>query len=231
MKKYKLIFLLGLSLSFTLQAKPLTSFYAAKREAVKIYQSHPISFYCGCDIKWNGKKGTPDLNGCGYKVRKQLRRASRIEWEHVLPAYWFGHQRQCWQTGGRKYCERHDKTFKIIESDLHNLTPAIGEVNGDRSNFRYSQWNSYRGAYYGKCKMKVDFKTKQAQPPVRARGQIARIYLYMHQKYNLKLSTAQRKLMNAWNKTYPVTTWECQKDQKVAKIQGNHNPFVFEQCH
>ncbi|WP_411020426.1 endonuclease, partial [Salmonella sp. ZJLS19Sal_0228] len=81
----------------------------------------------GCDIQWQGKKGTPDLKGCGYQVRKQEKRASRIEWEHVVPAWQFGHQLQCWQQGGRKQCSRHDTAFKRMEADLHNLTPAIGE--------------------------------------------------------------------------------------------------------
>ncbi|VDZ76879.1 endonuclease I [Salmonella bongori] len=58
---------------------------------------------------------------------------------------------------------------------MHNLQPAIGEVNGDRGNFMYSQWNSGEGQY-GQCAMKVDFKAKIAEPPARARGAIARTY-------------------------------------------------------
>ncbi len=117
-----------LALSSAAIAAPPSSFSAAKREAVKIYADHPTSFYCGCDIKWQGKKGIPDLASCGYQVRKQEKRASRIEWEHVVPAWQFGHQRQCWQNGGRKNCTRNDNVFKSMEADLHNLTPAIGEV-------------------------------------------------------------------------------------------------------
>ncbi|VDZ67872.1 Extracellular deoxyribonuclease Dns (plasmid) [Klebsiella aerogenes] len=54
-----------------------------------------------------------------------------------------------------------------MESDMHNLQPAVGEVNGDRGNFMYSQWNGGDGQY-GQCAMKVDFKDKVAEPPVRA---------------------------------------------------------------
>lgn len=234
MYKTKLILFITLTLSFLFSAstfaKPLSSFSSAKKAAVKIYRSHPVSFYCGCDIKWQGKKGIPDLQSCGYKVRKQERRANRIEWEHVVPAWWFGHQRQCWQKGGRKNCEHTDKGFKLIEADLHNLTPAIGEVNGDRSNFRFSQWHGAYGANYGQCAMKINFKSRIAEPPESSRGQIARIYLYMHKKYKLSMSSAQRKLINTWNKLHPVTKWECERDKKIAKIQGNHNPFVFTQC-
>ncbi|SUH35021.1 endonuclease I [Salmonella enterica subsp. enterica] len=47
---------------------------------------------------------------------------------------------------------------------MHNLQPAIGEVNGDRGNFMYSQWNGGEGQY-GQCAMKVDFKAKLAERP------------------------------------------------------------------
>jgi hypothetical protein len=101
-------------------------------------------------------------------VRKNENRASRVEWEHVVPAWQFGHQRQCWQDGGRKNCAK-DPEYRKMESDMHNLQPAVGEVNGDRGNFMYSQWNGGEGQY-GQCAMKVDFKDKVAEPPARARG-------------------------------------------------------------
>ncbi|MGD8112826.1 deoxyribonuclease I [Vibrio sp. TRT 17S01] len=211
-------------------AAPPTSFSSAKKTAVKIYQDHPISFYCGCDINWQGKKGTPDLASCGYQVRKQQKRASRIEWEHVVPAWQFGHQRQCWQSGGRKNCSRNDKAFRQMEADLHNLTPAIGEVNGDRSNYNFSQWNGIDGVSYGRCEMQVNFKQRKVMPPDRAKGSIARTYLYMSKEYGFRLSKQQRNLMTAWNKMYPVNDWECERDKRIAKIQGNHNPFVEQAC-
>ena len=207
-----------------------TSFAKSKKIAVEIYQTHPVSFYCGCPIKWINKKGVPELAQCGYQVRKQQRRANRIEWEHVVPAWQFGHQLQCWQKGGRKNCTRNDKQFKSMEADLHNLVPAIGEVNGDRSNFRFSQWNGSKGAFYGQCAFKVDFKGRVAEPPAQSRGAIARTYLYMNNEYKFNLSKAQRQLMEAWNKQYPVSTWECTRDERIAKIQGNHNQFVYKAC-
>ncbi|ELS3717101.1 endonuclease I family protein [Vibrio fluvialis] len=218
-----------LAASFAWASAP-ASFSQAKKEAVKIYQNHPVSFYCGCDIQWQGKKGTPDLQGCGYQVRKQKTRASRIEWEHVVPAWQFGHQLQCWQKGGRKECSRNDTAFKRMEADLHNLTPAIGEVNGDRSNLNFSQWNGTDGATYGQCEMQVNFQQRKVMPPERARGAIARTYLYMSEEYGFRLSKSQTQLMQVWNRQYPVDKWECERDQRIFKIQGNHNPFVRQQC-
>jgi deoxyribonuclease-1 len=121
------------------------SFGQAKTQLKKIYKEAPESFYCGCDIKWLSKKKlVPEVSHCGYQARNPLtkkgkvnKRAKRIEWEHVVSAWEFGHQLQCWQNGGRKACKKVS-AFKAMEGDLHNLVPAIGEVNADRSNFRFN---------------------------------------------------------------------------------------------
>ncbi len=163
--------------SFTVAETP-SSFRAAKKEAVKIYLDQKTTFYCRCDIEWKGKKGAgkPDHASCNYEVRKQLKRASRTEWEHVMPAWQFGHQLQCWQTGKRKNCSKNNPKFKTMESDLHNLVPAIGEVNGDRSNYKFTDWNG-KSYQHVRCPTIVDLKARQVQPPTQARGAIARTYL------------------------------------------------------
>ena len=209
-------------------AQTLNTFSQAKAAAARIHQDAPGTFYCGCRIVWQGKKGTPDLASCGYQVRKNAARAQRIEWEHVVPAWQFGHQRQCWQDGGRKNCTQDD-VYRQIETDLHNLQPSIGEVNGDRGNFMYGQWNGGE-SQYGQCAMKIDFKNKVAQPPERARGAIARTYFYMRDHYQLRLSPQQTQLFTAWDKLYPVTPWECTRETRIAAIQGNHNPYVQQAC-
>jgi deoxyribonuclease I len=208
------------------------TFVEAKKALQQIYKAHPDqpSFYCGCDIRYQGKKMSPDWASCGYQPRKQATRASRIEWEHIVPAWEFGHQHQCWQAGGRKNCVATDKVFALMEGDMHNLVPAVGEVNGDRANFRYSDWGA-QADQYGHCSMVVDFAGKRVQPPVRSRGAIARTYLYMARQYKLRIAEQQLKLFTAWDRRYPVTPWECQRDALIAQAQGNHNPFVEEQCH
>lgn len=230
MLRLVLLFLVALSLSANARTPVFhqNNFRQAKEFAARIHADAPGSFYCGCAIRWQGKKGVPNLRSCGYQVRKDANRAKRIEWEHVVPAWAFGHQRQCWQNGGRKACAK-DKGYRRIESDLHNLQPALGEVNGDRANFAYSQWNG-PSEQYGRCEMKVDFKGERAEPPARARGAIARTYFYMRDQYKLRLSRQQTQLFTAWDRLYPVTAWECQRDNRIASVQGNHNPYVQRAC-
>lgn len=182
--------------------------------------------YCECNWRWVGKSaGRIIPDSCGVSTRAQPVRSARIEWEHIVPAHAFGHQRQCWRTGGRRNCESTDPVFKAMEADLHNLTPVVGELNADRSNYRFGMIEGEPRAY-GRCDFEVDFKRRVAEPPEQARGMIARAYLYMHEKYQLSMSKSQQQLMTAWNRQYPPTAWELERDSRIARIMGTHNPFV-----
>ncbi|TAA43678.1 endonuclease [Corallincola spongiicola] len=230
---YRVLFFALFSLFLSVQAlADEYSFSQAKRQLKSLYagQLEPTSFYCGCRFQTQGKKLIPDLTSCGYQVRKEKKRASRIEWEHIVPAWEYGHQKQCWQNGGRKNCGKRSTAFKAFEGDMHNLVPAIGEVNGNRSNFRFGVVTSSKYGSYGQCPMKVDFKQRVAEPPQRARGWIARIYFYMADKHGVKLSSKQRKLFQAWDKQFPPTDSECQHQQAVAALQGDINRYTADKC-
>ncbi len=199
------------------------NFTSAKKQAILIYQDRQQTFYCGCKYSGN-KKLIPNLSSCGYQVRKQERRANRIEWEHIVPAWVFGHQLQCWQDGGRKNCKKNPK-FKAMEADLYNLAPSIGEVNGDRSNYGFTLLPEVPDMY-GRCNFKVDFKRRKAEPPAAKRGMIARTYLYMAHRYKLKLSKKEMQLFQAWNRMYAPTHWEIERNRRIEKVQGWPNTFV-----
>ena len=205
------------------QADAPRTFVEAKKIAWKLYAERPVEFYCGCTYKGN----RVDLDSCGYEPRKNAQRAGRIEWEHVVPAWVIGHQRQCWQDGGRKNCTANDPVFSRAEADLHNLVPSIGEVNGDRSNFSFGMLTQ-KPHQYGACPFVVDFKQRTAMPPENTRGTIARIYLYMSDRYKLRLSRQDQRLYGIWNRQYPVSEWEQWRNRKIACVQGNANPYVGE---
>ncbi|BCA28051.1 MULTISPECIES: endonuclease [Pseudomonadaceae] len=217
----RFVLLLSLLLAGTAQAAAPRTFQEAKKAAWKLYASHPVEFYCGC--RYSGNK--VDLKSCGYVPRTNAKRASRIEWEHIVPAWVIGHQRKCWQNGGRENCARHDDAYRRAEADLHNLVPSIGEVNGDRSNYGFG-WLPQAPSQYGACPMVVDFKARKAMPRQQIRGMIARTYFYMSERYGLRLSKQDRQLYTAWNKQYPVEAWERNRNQRVACVMGHGNHFV-----
>ncbi|GAB3370492.1 HNH endonuclease family protein [Azotobacter armeniacus] len=209
--------------AFFTDIQPPGSFSEAKKVAWEIHADDPVTFYCGCRYQGN----RVDLSSCGYKPRKNPQRASRVEWEHVVPAWVIGHQRRCWKTGGRDHCTANDQVFAQAEADLHNLVPAIGEVNGDRSNFAFGMLGKTPDQY-GQCRMVVDFQARKAMPREAVRGAVARTYLYMHDRYNLRMARQDRQQYEAWNRLYPVTEQERQRNQEVACRMGWGNPYVGE---
>ncbi|TVP89491.1 MAG: deoxyribonuclease I [Pseudomonadaceae bacterium] len=218
----------GLLLSAALAATPLSFEQAKTQGRQQVYfDRHTVgTFYCGCQWEWMGRSGgRVDLDSCGYQIRRQEVRAHRIEWEHVVPASNFGRARQCWQDGGRSNCKANDPVFNVMEADLHNLSPAIGEVNADRSNYRFAP---IRGAAqtYGACAMQVDFQNRIAEPPDAVKGQIARIYFYMHDRYDLPMALRQQQILMSWDQQVPVSDWERERDRRIAAVMGHGNPFV-----
>ncbi|WP_346798009.1 endonuclease [Halomonas sp. Bachu 37] len=216
-----------LSLPTLALSAPPASFSAAKRIAeAQVYYDHSGTFYCGCDYSF---EHGPDLASCGYEVRKQPKRAARIEWEHVMPAYDFGRSLQCWQDGGRDNCRATDAAFRQAEADLHNLVPTIGEVNGDRSNMRFAMAVSSDAYQYGQCQAKVDFSERAFEPPANVRGDVARTYWYMRDTHGVTISRQQQQLFEAWARQDPVDAWEIERNRRIANIQGNGNRYVSDE--
>ena len=196
--------LLACCVCLSVSAEQFTRFSTAKKHLIKTLPSDAKSIYCGCDIKRQGKKLVPDPNACGYVPRnavtrsgKPNARAVRIEWEHIVPAWEFGHQLQCWQNGGRRNCVKTSAQFRKMEADINNLAPAIGEINADRSNYRFGMITG-KANQYGRCQVKVDFKQRVVEPPFYARKRIADAYFYMQKTYGLKISDKQQKLFTVW---------------------------------
>jgi deoxyribonuclease-1 len=186
-----------------------------------------------------------DRGSCGYVPRneytksgKKNERTRRIEWEHVIPAENFGRQFSCWRDGdakcadsngkaykGRKCCEKVSKEYRIMQADMHNLQPAIGELNADRSNLKYD-FELPTPGQYGMCQFEVDFKADRARVREELRGVIARTYLYFNKQYDMKLSKQELQKYEAWDKRYPPDIWEIERDKRITQKQGNKNTFI-----
>jgi deoxyribonuclease I len=216
----------------------IKSFRTAKKMITKIYLNHSKTFYCGCHYS----DKTIDRGVCGFISRKNSTRAKRVEWEHVVPAHYFGKSYKEWKFGhslcktksgksykGRRCVAKIYPEFKRMEADLYNIVPAIGEINRARSNY---PMNLIAGENrkYGVCDIEVENKT--IEPTENIRGDIARTYFYMDWAYPDRgiVSNRNRKLFQTWNNSDPVDTWECLRVDMIFKSQGNQNPFVSEFC-
>jgi deoxyribonuclease-1 len=233
------LFLLPLS-SPAAGNEKIASFREAKRLAAGIHREHPYTIYCGC--RYAGKK--IDLASCGYRPRKDTKRARRLEWEHVVPAENFGRAFVEWREGsarcvrkGRRYkgrkCAETNPEFNHMEGDLYNLWPEVGELNGLRNNYSMEALGGAEknpGSSFGGCRAVV--AGRKFEPMDLAKGIVARVYLYMDQAYPGKgiVSGKNRKLFEAWDKTFPPDAWECKRAGLIRKIQGNGNPVLEARC-
>ncbi len=215
----------------SLQGLPTTasSFSTAKKRMYgKVYHDRQVTFYSGCDYE----KKKPKLTACGYDSsnRPQAHRATRTEAEHITPASWFGQNRPCWRTnlcsGGknnRACCEKIDHAFRTAHNDLHNLTPAIGQINALRSNHPYGL-TSGEDRDFGSCDF--EFKNNQAEPKPDIRGNVARVYFYMEATYGFTASPQTRSLLVTWHQQDPVDSAETSLNNRIKSIQANGNLFV-----
>jgi len=233
-----LISILLLSSQAFSQNTQITSFSKSKKLLLKLYKDNPVTLYCGCSYK--DKK--PNLSSCGYIPKKNNKRANRIEWEHVVPAHAFGQSFSEWRRGhskcvtkkgkkfkGRKCAGKMNKEYKRMQADMYNLYPAIGEVNGRRSNYSMAIIKGEKREF-GKCD--VEIESRKVEPKESIRGEIARTYLYMDSVYPGRgiISKKNRKLFESWNKSDPVDEWECERAKRIEKIQGNRNEVVMGNC-
>jgi len=112
---------------------------------------------------------------------------------------------------------------------MFNLYPAIGEVNGRRSNYSMAILKGEKREF-GKCD--VEIKDTKIEPKESIRGEIARTYPYMDSVFPGRgiMSKKNRKLFDAWNQSDPVDQWECERSRRIEKIQGNRNEIVLGKC-
>jgi len=214
------------------------SFNKAKRMlSQQVYAGHRVTVYCGAAYDGCGNIALPE----GFTTQKYQSRANRMEWEHIVPAENFGRAFREWREGdplcvdnrgkpfrGRNCAKKANMEFRYMHADMHNLAPAIGAVNAARQNYNFTVLPGVESSF-GTCQMKID--GNRIEPPEAARGIIARTYKYManaYPRYNMGGPT--KKLMDAWDKMYPLDAWECARARRIAEIQGNVNEITEARC-
>lgn len=111
--------------------------------------------------------------------------------------------------------------FPEVAGDLHNLFPIERSVDLDR-----------RGSLFGdlpedvetrKCGYQLSFQT--FDPPDAAKGDIARTMIYMHVQHKLPL-VGPLEMYQRWSKLDPPDAQEKKRNDTIARIQGNRNPYI-----
>ena len=214
---------------------PISNFNDAKKylrtRVRELYDGRTI--YCGC----KADARNVDLESCGYRVQKNRKRASRVEWEHVVPAEAFGQSFVEWREGaaacgvkhgkavkGRKCAEKNPE-FQRMEGDVYNLFPEIGELNGLRSNYSMAEIGG-KADRFGGCAVRLE--GRKFEPADSAKGVVARTYLNFENRYpgHGIVSDKNRKLFEAWDQAHPVTDVECRRWRELEGLAGYAHLFV-----
>ncbi|RZA25012.1 MAG: hypothetical protein EOP10_08160 [Proteobacteria bacterium] len=204
----------------------IRDFDSAKGHLRRMF-SRGRDFYCNCSYDFT-RKPQVDPSSCGLSSKAD--RAKRIEWEHVVPASFYGRQFTAWKKGdpacrgrdkkGRQCARKVSPVFRQIEGDLYNLVPAVGELNRVRGDNVYGEIPG-EPREFGAC----DFETlgNVTEPKSDIRGDVARIYFYMDARYpEYKIvSEDNQALFEQWAAADPIDAAERERVRKIEAVQGN----------
>ncbi|MCK6263777.1 endonuclease [Vibrio sp. ZSDE26] len=140
-------------------------------------------------------------------------------------------------------------------TDLHHLRPADRNINNAHSNLGYnvggeSLFDKKSDGTKVRTEAKKDKAQSSFEPPDRAKGQVARMLFYMAVRYEETDNTPDEKMgdlqlihgnqitkegkigdlctLLEWHHTFGPTDFERRRNDRVAIIQGNRNPFIDE---
>lgn len=229
------LLLLLISISYNTFGENSNQDYRITRKiAQNIFMDHRETLYCACSYN---KHGEINNSSCSLNPKKYTRRATKMEFEHMMPMENAGRHLNCWKNKicvnkqgqryrGRACCRKISPEFRKMENELLNLWPSVGSINQARSNFRFTEFSEQEKARLGKldnCDFWLDKAAKKVESRDVVKGIVARANLFMADKYSITLSKQQRKLLEIWNKKYPSTAWEITWNNKIKQIQGYGN--------
>jgi len=185
----------------------------------------PKTIYAGCSLTTQGKIV---YNKCKYKPRNigATAKLTTPDAEHISPASWYYNApNKCLGVvDKREGCLKVDQVYLNYYTDLHNLQPAVAEINRDRGDRPYC--STIGGKEYGTSGVRIDLLRDCLWVPDSIKGNVARVILYMSGRYGIDLPTKDKNLYQNWNTLDPVDNDERLRNKEIALIQGNINSFI-----
>ncbi|WDE13562.1 endonuclease [Thalassomonas haliotis] len=153
----------------------------------------------------------------------------------LYPASWL---EQAYACNNKGRCNQ--ARYQYAYTDLHNLWPALSRYHRARGQLPFMEIPNESMLF---VEDKCDFKKRLTgvgpshtsdigsgispgiEPRDYAKGEIARSILYMLWKYRLP-DHGMLPLMVKWANQYPVSREEQWRNEKIAGLQGNRNPFI-----
>lgn len=149
-------------------------------------------------------------------------KGARFNAEHVFPMSWVARALKC---GKRSQCRRNNPRFRAIETDMHNIWPALARVNKARRNFAYAMISGEHHRFRG-CDIEIDDRQRRVEPRPAVRGDIARSMFYMRDRYGLYLKPRLSQLLARWHREDPPDREEHRRNAMIENLQGRRNRFI-----
>lgn len=212
-----------------LPTHPLQSPKKASEALFEVYQNHRLTFFCEQPFS---EFGLVPIQHCTHCPTTPV----RIQWMPIVPLEKQSSHLLCYKEKlcingqGRAYkglrcCKEQDRFFSKMTVDLHNLVPELPFLKKQRRQYSFGLAVKPPSKNW-LCQVFIDQKHKIIEPKAEIRGMIARSYLYMRDTYQLPLSSDELALFQEWHQEFPPSQWERERNVRIAKIQGNLNPYI-----
>lgn len=178
--------------------------YAAAIEAFwnELYATGGETLYCGRQF---GRDPGPAINV-----------------EHVTPMAWAMNLLGC---DDRQQCRHDHPRFNRMEADLHNLYPAVREINRARGSHSFGMVAG-EDRRFGNCDLEIDEGRRRVEPRPASRGEIARAIFYMHDTYGIPVFTGLGITLRRWHRDDPPDSAERRRNDRIEALQGTRNRFI-----
>ncbi len=64
------------------------------------------------------------------------------------------------------------------------------------------------------------------EPADCTKGDVARVWFYMHDTHGVVIPDSEWHMFIEWDRSDLISPWELERDNRIAAVQGNHNPYV-----
>lgn len=192
------------------------AFAAPSKQLMQVFAKERTTFFCERPFNANGTLSNID----------------KVQWMRIVPLKQMAssfacYQQKCVNNKGKVKqgiaCCQNDPSFQKLQHDLHNWVPETRLLKQQREKYTFAEFPHQEA--HG-CHFFVDKKNKLLEPAPAKRGMIARTYLYMKDKYPIRLSADEMALYVKWHQENPVTDKERERNEKIFELQGKRNHWV-----